>query len=55
MYKHGESVTPTEFELIHSLKDKKQRKDYINYRMAEDALRTIRDGTANDEVELVQF
>ena len=56
MYKHGISVTPTESELIHNLKDKKKRKDYMNWRMADACLGAIRAGTVEGgEIELTQF
>ena len=53
MFKVGESVTPTEHELIHGLGDKKQRLDYMNWRLIEATLKAIRKGLPVKE--LVQF
>jgi hypothetical protein len=53
MFKLGESVSPTEHELIHGLKFSKERIDYMNWRLIGATLHTVRVGTPVNE--LVQF
>jgi len=53
MFKVGESVTPTEHELIHGLDDQKQRLDYMNWRLIEATLKAVRVGLPVNE--LVQY
>jgi hypothetical protein len=55
MFKYGERVTPTEFELIHSLKENTKRVEYMNWRLMDGCLGAIRSGITQEEVELVQF
>jgi hypothetical protein len=56
MFRYGENVTPTESELIHSLKGKGIRLEYMNWRMQGACLGAIRSGTVEvDTVKLTQF
>ena len=55
MYKYGQSVTSTEFELIHGLRSETERLNYMNYRMIDGCLTAIRAGRTDTEVELPQF
>jgi len=53
MFKLGESITAHEHELIHGLKDLKQRLDYMNWRLRGAILDAIRAGLP--VTKLVQF
>lgn len=53
MFKLGESVTPTEHELIHGIKLSRERIDYMNWRLIGATLNAVRTGLPVNE--LVQF
>jgi len=53
MFKLGESITACEHELIHELKDLKERLDYMNWRLIQATLHAVR--VELPVSELVQF
>jgi hypothetical protein len=53
MFKLGESINPTEHELIHGLKLSKERIDYMNWRLIGATLEAVRMGLPVNEI--VQF
>lgn len=55
MYKFGESVTAVEFELIHGIREMRERLDYMNWRMMGACLHAIRTGLVDRQAVLVRF
>jgi len=53
MFKLGDPITANEHELIHNIKDLKEKIDYMNGRLIDAGLRAIKSGLVMDE--LVQF
>ncbi len=53
MYKFGQVVIATEFELIHGIKELDKRIDYMNWRLIGATLQAVRVGLP--VTELVQF
>jgi hypothetical protein len=55
MFKYDESISSVESELIHELKEKRERLDYMNWRLKGACLNKIRTKNNNNDIELIQF